>query len=335
ISSSFNIYCFSRTICAADIATIGKKDIRITAPDGTRFGANFVSVDTAGNGTPRTATYAIAAPNGAWSEADAGEYSIFIKQGQVADVEGNVLDAETLGSITINIPDPQASGDTIRIEAEDYKAGANGVEYFDFDPDSNNGGAYRPTEAVDIEATGDVDGGFNVGWIQDGEFLTYDVNVPAAGEYNIVLRVGANADNQAIEVVAGEQAYTANFNSTGGWQTYGDVIVGNVNLAAGAQEIRLNMKSSDFNFNYFELVPTAEFVDETAPTATLNTIEMTKQPDTTTPANFSVTFTDNVGIDVSTIDDGDVTVTAPDGTVLDATLTRVNTDTDGTPRSAI
>ncbi|MEL6910291.1 MAG: carbohydrate-binding domain-containing protein [Cyanobacteria bacterium J06598_4] len=320
---------------AVDVATIGNKDIRVTAPDGTRFSATFVSVDTAGNGTPRTATYAIAAPNGTWEEADAGEYTIFIKQGQVADTKGNVLDAATLGSLTINVPDSSVTGDIIRIEAEDYKAGTNGVEYFDFDPDRNNGGAYRPTEAVDIEVAGDVDGGFNVGWIQDGEFLTYDVDVAAAGEYNIVLRVGANADNQAIEVVAGDQAYTANFNSTGGWQTYGDVIVGNVNLAAGTQEIRLNMKSSDFNLNYFELVPTTEFVDQTAPTATLNTLEMTKQPDTMTPANFTVTFTDNVGIDVSTIGDADVTVTAPDGTILDAKLTRVNNDTDGNPRSAI
>lgn len=44
--------------------------------------------------------------------------------------------------------------ESIRIEAEDYKVGTNGVEYFD-STTVNKGGAYR-TDDVDIEVTGDV-----------------------------------------------------------------------------------------------------------------------------------------------------------------------------------
>ena len=317
-----------------DGTTIDANDLTVTAPDGTELAATLVSVNAAGNGTPRTATYAIAAPGGVWDTADAGAYTIAVKAGEIADTSGNAIAANTLGTLTINVPDQPVTEGVIRIEAEDYKAGTNGVEYFDFNPDDNFGGAYRPNEGVDIETTGDVDGGFNVGWIQDGEFLTYDVNVPAAGEYNVVLRVAAIADNQTLEVVAGEQSYAANFNSTGGWQTYTDVIVSNVSLDAGVQELRLNMKSSDFNLNYFELVPTVEFVDETAPTAILTTTGLTKQPDTNIPANFTVSFSDNVGIDAATIDSNDVTVTAPDGTVLPTILTGINNNANGNLESA-
>ncbi|MEL6930584.1 MAG: carbohydrate-binding protein [Cyanobacteria bacterium J06600_6] len=167
---------------------------------------------------------------------------------------------------------PLAEG-AIRIEGENYKAGTNGTEYFDFEPE-NLGKAFRLNEEVDIEVTGDVGGGFNVAFIKDGEFLTYDINVPTAREYDIVFRVAANADAQRLEAVIGEQTYTASFDSTGGFQTYTDVVIKNVALPAGAQELRFNAKSSDFNFNYFDLIPAEPrepVVDTTAPTAVLNT----------------------------------------------------------------
>ncbi|MEO0849695.1 MAG: carbohydrate-binding protein, partial [Cyanobacteria bacterium J06648_1] len=155
---------------------------------------------------------------------------------------------------TPTTPDPNAPAGTIRIQAEDYKAGVNGTEYFDFNPE-NLSGQYRPNEAVDIETTGDVGGGFNVSFIQDGEFLTYDVNVAEAGTYDVVLRVATpSGDTQSTEVTINGQTYTADFGFTGGWQEYQDVLVTNVSLAAGVQELRLDMKSSQFNLNYIDLV---------------------------------------------------------------------------------
>jgi len=66
--------------------------------------------------------------------------------------------------------------ESIRIEAEDYKVGTNGVEYFD-STTVNKGGAYR-TDDVDIEVTGDVNGAYNLGWVDAGEYTTDDVNIP-------------------------------------------------------------------------------------------------------------------------------------------------------------
>lgn len=50
--------------------------------------------------------------------------------------------------------------------------------------------------------------------------------------------------------------------------------------------------------------------------------------------DFTVTYADFSGIDVSTIDDSDITVTGPDGGVLTARRVAVNNGSDGTPRIA-
>src|SRR5690606_4091302 len=61
-----------------------------------------------------------------------------------------------------------------RIQAEAFDLGGGGVGYLDASA-GNTGGAFRPEEDVDIEAT--AGGGFNVGWIEPGEWLNYTVDV--------------------------------------------------------------------------------------------------------------------------------------------------------------
>src|SRR3989442_11848717 len=55
------------------------------------------------------------------------------------------------------------------IQAEDFDRGGEGIAYHDFDT-TNNGGAYRPSEGVDIEATTDTGGGYDVGWTIPGDW---------------------------------------------------------------------------------------------------------------------------------------------------------------------
>ena len=142
----------------------------------------------------------------------------------------------------------------IRIEAEDYKLGTNGIEYNDTST-VNLGGEYRPNEPVDIQVTQDVGGGFNVGWIKSGEWLTYDLDIPVAGTYDLVFRVASKKANSSFTITIGGQSYTQTFGNTGGNQSWQDVVISGVNLSAGIQELRMDMNSRGFNFNYFELIP--------------------------------------------------------------------------------
>ena len=74
------------------------------------------------------------------------------------------------------------------IESEDFDLGGQGIAYLDCDP-SNNGGAYRPGEGVDLEAASE--GGFNVGWMCANEWLEYTVEVPEGGVYEVEARVAS------------------------------------------------------------------------------------------------------------------------------------------------
>jgi len=88
-----------------DVATMDGNDIRITGANGYDRQAQFVSLNLSGNGTPRTATYAVSPPdNNAWVNADNGVYVIYMRSNQVADIGGVFVPASQLGQFQVNVP---------------------------------------------------------------------------------------------------------------------------------------------------------------------------------------------------------------------------------------
>lgn len=138
---------------------------------------------------------------------------------------------------------------SIRIEAEDYKNGIDSTF-------RNTGGKYR-FDDVDIQSSNDIDGGYALGWIDSGEWLTYDVTVPISGEYRLVSRVASDVEgNHGFKVTLGEQQANLNLGNTGGWWNWQNVESSQTFfLDAGSYEMRLDMLGSLFNINYLELVP--------------------------------------------------------------------------------
>src|SRR5205814_8952423 len=104
------------------------------------------------------------------------------------------------------------------IQGENFDNGGEGVAYPDLSA-GNAGGQYRSTD-VDIEATTDTGGGYNVGWIDTGEWLEYTVSVASAGTYNINMRVASCCSGGSfhIEMNNVNVTGTQSFASTGGWQ---------------------------------------------------------------------------------------------------------------------
>jgi glucosylceramidase len=88
-----------------------------------------------------------------------------------------------------------------RIEAENFDIGGEGIAYHDIDlfPDIE-GGTYRPGEAVDLESTTDVGGGFDVGFTQPGGWMRYSVNVQNSGLYAVGARVAFLGQGGAFHV---------------------------------------------------------------------------------------------------------------------------------------
>ncbi len=89
---------------AIDVSTLGTGDVRVTGPNGLDVLATFVGVDTATNGTPRTATYRFAAPGGTWEGADNGTYTVTLQPNQVADATGRAVSSRVLGTFRVFLP---------------------------------------------------------------------------------------------------------------------------------------------------------------------------------------------------------------------------------------
>ncbi len=130
------------------------------------------------------------------------------------------------------------------IEAEDFDNGGQGVAYQD-DSAGNTGGAYRSTD-VDIQAA--TEGGYNIGWTNTGEWVSYTVDVATAGNYTVRLRT-ASVGGGALHVgFNGPNTVWAPVSvpNTGGWQAWTTVNVP-VTLGAGTQTLTLEFDSSGIN----------------------------------------------------------------------------------------
>ncbi|HQJ88971.1 MAG TPA: carbohydrate-binding protein, partial [Methanoregulaceae archaeon] len=138
-----------------------------------------------------------------------------------------------------------------RIQAEDYDMGGPGVAYSDSTPE-NKGGAYRLSEAVDVESM--QGGGYNIGYITNGEWVEYTLNVPEARTYQAAFRVGSwfSGTRQIRVSVGGVERATVNVPVTGKDYLYETVTVP-LALDAGTQVIRLTFVGEKQNIDYFEL----------------------------------------------------------------------------------
>jgi len=151
-------------------------------------------------------------------------------------------------------PTQSPYGGTVRsipgtIEAEHYDLGGQGVAYNDLTT-GNSGNVFR-TDNVDLEATTDTGTGYNVGWIQAGEWLEYTVNVTTAGTYSLQLRVAATSTGKYfhVEMNGVNISGTVSVPNTGAWQNWQTVTVNTSSLTTGQKVMRIVMDTDGFNIN--------------------------------------------------------------------------------------
>ncbi|MDO8343320.1 MAG: carbohydrate-binding protein [Cellvibrio sp.] len=135
-------------------------------------------------------------------------------------------------------------------EAEAYASASDNTP-------GNTGGKHR-TGDVDIEATSDTGGGFNVGWMDSGEWLSFNnMNIATAGNYKIEARVASGGTGGIVSfdlnggsVSLGQLTVPA----TGGWQTWKTVTL-NVNLPAGNHSFGVYVTTGGWNLNWVKVTP--------------------------------------------------------------------------------
>ncbi len=155
------------------------------------------------------------------------------------------------------------------IYATDFDMGRRGVAYQDKDYENigggtwNNGWLYR-NDGIDIELCEDgVSNGFNVGWIEDGEWMKYTFSAQETGEYSIIVRFASQSGGGKLLVwIDGVQiGQLADLYSTGGWQSWEDYkFPDNLTLSKGEHQLMIQAVLGGFNLNYysFDLITSNE-----------------------------------------------------------------------------
>jgi alpha-L-fucosidase len=113
-----------------------------------------------------------------------------------------------------------------------------------------------PLKAADAEVHGRTaryesgNGRDNIGyWVNQGDFVSWDVNVPYAGKYALLLTYACDAQTAGSEFTVGdgENVLAGKVAATGQWTDFRTVFLGEIELAKGTRTIAVKAKSMPGN----------------------------------------------------------------------------------------
>ncbi len=194
----------------------------------------------------------------------------------------DVIDAlmrQPNNSATIPFADNQIPG---KIYSTNYDLGKMGASYNDADFQNvgsngvwNSGYSYR-NDGVDIEKCNDLlSNGFNVGWINTGEWLKYSVNVGQSGHYSINLNIAAPTSGGKILLYLDGQILTPVLDvpATGGWQNWQQITAQNIFISAGSHNLQSSFFFGGFNISHMEFVLVSTDIQDDSPIPLLFNLE--------------------------------------------------------------
>jgi beta-glucanase (GH16 family) len=176
-----------------------------------------------------------------------------LKSGDVVNysftISNSTTTADTAAAqVTVGSGATTPSGTSCTLQAEDYTTA--------YDTTAGNAGNQYRTGDVDIEATSDTGGGYNVGWTANGEWLAHNnVTFPSSGAYTISYRVAAPAAGGVIsaDLNAGAiQLGTTAVPATGGYQSW-TTVSRTVNVNAGTYNLGTFVSTGGFNLNWIRI----------------------------------------------------------------------------------
>ncbi|MGJ8693578.1 MAG: glycosyl hydrolase family 8 [Thalassotalea sp.] len=171
---------------------------------------------------------------------------------------------------------------------------------------------YASENGTQTENTSDIGGGLNVGYIQNGDYLTFNINVAQAGVYTVEARVASDTTGGDIDLVIGSaNVGTLAVTNTGGWQTW-QTVTTSVTLAAGEQTLSANFANGNdylFNINYLTFTLSDTESGATPPVTPPVTVKIEAEDydrfsDTTIGNEGNAYRSDNVDIEVTSDTDG-------------------------------
>lgn len=111
---------------------------------------------------------------------------------------------------------------------------------------------YSSMHGVQLEPTSDIGGGSNVGWIDQTDWMEYDLIVADSGRYHVDLRVAAASQAARIGFIVGGQILVVlDLPVTGGWQNW-ETVSTEIPLNQGLQKLKVFAFIGGYNLNWME-----------------------------------------------------------------------------------
>jgi predicted esterase len=176
-------------------------------------------------------------------------------------VNGVVIPTATSNTIAVTVPgtyDARVMRDSVWSDWSHLPAKVK-TGYYEAENWVAMSGVQNETE-TDSSTIGTFGNAQDVGYIDNGDWMDYTLNVYTPGTYTLLLRVAATVSGGTIQVRNSDSAVLATVNvpGTGGWQNWQTVSTTVTFTHAGVQNIRLKSVSPvNWNINWFQFVATS------------------------------------------------------------------------------
>lgn len=214
---------YKKPIWLTEFACWDQQNITLTMQKGYMMGAiDYLESDTS--------IFRYAWFTGRWSERYPYMELFSAQSGQLTELGKLYLNFNPIHDPTVFTPVPA------RIEAESYSA----------------------MSGISIEATQDVSGIANVGWIDANDWMEFNIQVPETGDYTAHFRIASTAST-SLELRENDvKLQTLTIPSSGGWQNW-KTLSANVHLTAGEHKLRVFTPKGSFNMNWMEITNAGQF----------------------------------------------------------------------------
>lgn len=322
---------------AVNAATIDANDIRITGPNGYDHLAQFVSLNLAGNGTPRTATYAAPPPNNfVWLPADNGVYTVMMQSNQVADTEGAYVAPAQLGQFTVAVPQLVYSANM------STNPGWTLQPLWQYGAPNESGGppsGFTDANVIAYNLSGDYENNLSA------KYATTPV-INATGSTSLTLQFRRwlglkNRDDAFIEASTNGTSWVTLWSASSAVNDTSWTLVQYALPAgfAGTSSLRLRWgiasgpSQSDIGWNIDDVeIFAGGAIDTAPPVAALSVGNVTSEGAPSQPC--SVIYTDATAVRLATLDSADLLVTGPAGYSNLVEFVAADLPLDGSPITA-
>lgn len=180
-----------------------------------------------------------------------GNTKIFYRKGSFV----KSVDVDVVPTLPFKGPHIISKEAPLVLELRQFDLGGEGNAYHDTDASNSAGSNYRKDNGDSNSPGVDVEGGGNIGYVSDGEWLIYTVEVNDAGTYAVQINASGTAEGkfhlQVNEVDKTGQITVPSNGSWSNWTWYPSTPV-ELTFAEGKQTIKLYVDKSGFNMNHLK-----------------------------------------------------------------------------------